>query len=247
MGHQANIVLQLLDKQVGGVAIVPTTEPLTPAFQIRQLQDQGVPVVFCHRCVEGVSAPFLSLGFREIGRLAGQALIERGHRRVAFFTQQHLRLVHDYEMGLKEGLQVGDGDSLVESVCVGGGIVLKEETVWECLQKVFGEPDPPTAIFASFDSLAEMIYLLLPRLGLRVPDDVSLVGEGGAWREGAISRRLTSVVLDEVATGRRAVSLLHEMRSGDRPVDNGEEFALNLSLYEGETLAVAATNKHQGS
>ena len=89
--------------------------------------------------------------------------------------------------------------------------------MFAALQRVFARPDPPTAIVASFDSLAETIYLLLPRLGLRVPEDVSLVGEGGAWREGAITRRLTSAVIDEVATGHKAVALLHEMRSGKRP------------------------------
>ena len=32
-----------------------------------------------------------------------------------------------------------------------------------------------------------------------------------------ITRRLTSVVVDEIATGQQAVSLLHEMRRGKRP------------------------------
>ena len=63
--------------------------------------------------------------------------------------------------------------------------VSRRRRFWQQLQNVFAKPDPPTGIFASFDSLAETIYLLLPRLGLRVPEDVSLVGEGGTWREGA--------------------------------------------------------------
>jgi GntR family transcriptional regulator, arabinose operon transcriptional repressor len=114
--------------------------------------------------------------------------------------------------------------------------VLQEESLFAALQRTFARPDPPTAIFTSFDSVSEMIYLLLPRLGLRVPEDVSLVGEGGAYRQGAIIRRLTSVVIDEVATGRKAVDLLHEMRCGERAIDDNEEFVLDVSLSEGETL-----------
>ena len=102
---------------------------------------------------------------------------------------------------------------------------------------MFSKPNPPTAIFTTFDSLAEMVYLMLPRLGLRVPEDVSLLGFGGASRDGAFLRRLTSVVVDEVATGRLAVSLLHEMRSGNRPIDDSTEIVLDLALSEGETLA----------
>ena len=50
-------------------------------------------MVFCHRRVEGIAAPLLAIPFHEVGRLAGQALAERGHRRVAF-VHRH-RVVHD--------------------------------------------------------------------------------------------------------------------------------------------------------
>lgn len=238
--RQANLILQLMDKNVGGVALVPTSEPQTPAFQIRQIQERGIPVVFCHRRVEDVSAPLLSLPFRESGYLAGKALVERGHRRVAFFTNAWSRWTPLYEEGFREAMRAGGSDVAVESVVVGDSIFVEEERVMAALQQVFTKPNVPTAIFASFDALAEMIYLLLPRVGLRVPEDVSLIGEGGTWREGAITRRLTSVVIDEIATGRKAVSLLDEMRRGDRPLDDDEEFILELDIFEGETLAPPA-------
>ncbi len=86
LDRQGNVILQLIDKEVAGVAIVPVTAPATPVYQIRQIQKAGIPVVFCHRRVEGIRAPLLAIPFREVGRLAGQALVERGHRRVAFFA-----------------------------------------------------------------------------------------------------------------------------------------------------------------
>jgi DNA-binding LacI/PurR family transcriptional regulator len=101
--------------------------------------------------------------------------------------------------------------------------------------------DPPTAIFASFDSIAEMVYLLLPRLGLQSPRDVSLMGFGGAFRDGALTRRLTSVVIDEIDTGRQAVGLLNEMRCGDRPIEDNTEIVLKLAVSPGETLAAPAS------
>ena len=81
-----------------------------------------------------------------------------------------------------------------------------------------------------------MIYLRLTQLGLRVPQDISLLGFGGSWRDGALTRRLSSVVIDAAATGHQAVSLLHEMRCGSRPLDDNTEIVLELDLYEGETL-----------
>ena len=236
VAEQGNIVLQLLDKKVGGVAMVPTTDTTMSAFQVRQLQEHGIPVVFCHRRIEGVAAPLLAIPFREVARMAGRTLTEHGHRRVAFLLGLRSSTTVEYEAGLKEGLRAGGCDVPPETIYVSKSIALREEEVWAELEKVFAKPDPPTAIFASFDSLAEMVYVLLPKLGLRVPEDVSLISEGGAWREGAIIRRLTSVVIDEVGTGKKAVSLLHEMRRGERAIDDNEEFVLQLSLSEGETL-----------
>ena len=239
VGQQGNVILQLLDKKVGGVAINPSSLWETPAFQVRQIQDRGIPVVLCHRRVEGVTAPVLAIPFYEAGRLAGKVLAERGHRRALFFTFQASPATQAMEQGFRDGLRAGGRDASVETVYTGGdSVVVTEQTVLAALHGPFVGRDLPTAIFTTFDPLAEMTYLLMPQLGLRVPQDVSLVGFGGSWREGALARRLTSVVVDEVATGQKAVALLHEMRRGDRPIDDNEEFVLQLSLSEGQTLAV---------
>ncbi len=235
--RQASIVLQLLDKEVGGVAIMPTSQP-TPEFQIRQLQKRGIPVVFCHRRVEGVAAPLLATPYVEVGRLAGETLSQHGHRQIAYLATERTKVAEAYEQGLRESLRSAGCKTLPEMACVNNSTAAnEEEAVLEVLRKTFDRPDRPTAIFASFDTLAEMIYLLLPRLGLRIPEDVSLLGFGGAWREGAIMKRLTSIVLDEIATGNRAVALLHEMRSGLRPIEDNTEITLDLTVYQGKTLS----------
>jgi GntR family transcriptional regulator, arabinose operon transcriptional repressor len=238
VGRQAGIILQLIDKKVGGVAINPTTPQPTPAYQIRQVQERGIPVVLCHRGVEGISAPLLALPYREIGRLAGKTLAEHGHRKAAFFTAQPSPAVRQREEGLQEAGREGGCDLRVESVyLVERPIKAREESCWAALREVFAGLDPPTAIFTSFDSMAEMIYLMLPRLGLRVPQDVSLLGCGGSWRDSALIRQITSVVVDELALGQKAVALLHEMRRGDRAIDDNEQFTMELSLSDGQTLA----------
>jgi DNA-binding LacI/PurR family transcriptional regulator len=245
--RQGNIVLQLLDKEVGGVAINTSDVRPTPAFQIRQLQKQGIPVVFCHRGVDGVAAPLLAIPFEECGRLEGRALAEYGHRHVAFFTTKGSQASVISEAALREALQVGIGDCRVESVYIEDRpISLREETCWAALQELFAKPNPPTAIVATFDSLAELIYYQLQKLGLRVPQDVSLIGEGGTWREDPFSRRLTSVVIDETATGQKAVELLHEMRCGDRAIDSDEVFVMQPELYRGETLAAPTSTSRRG-
>jgi DNA-binding LacI/PurR family transcriptional regulator len=237
--RQADVILQLLDKKVGGVALSPTRPPVTPAYQVRVLQEHGIPVVFCHRRVEGVSAPLLAVPYREMGRLAARTLADYGHRHVAAVVSSRYQGTEQWVAGIEDVMTAAGGASSVEAVYLTATAHVQEEDVWQALQAMFSRPTPPTALLAGFDSIAEMMYLLLPRLGLRVPEDVSLIGFGGAWREHALTRRLTSVVIDEIATGRQAVSLLHEMRCGDRPLDDATEITLELGLSDGETLAAA--------
>lgn len=243
LGRQANIILQLMDQQVGGVAIVPTTDPPTPAYHVRQLHERGIPVVFGHRRVPGVNAPLLAIPFREVGRMAGRALAQRGHRRVAFFGTHMAESGRGYLEGLRETVEAGGGAVPENLVYFGGSpvpdLARQEPAVQEALHRMMASSEPPTGIMTSFDSMAEMIYLLLGAMGLRVPEDVSLVGVGGAWRQGAILHRLVSVTVDEVEVGRQAVRFLHEMREGERPLEDTIEVAAPLAVSEGTTLGPA--------
>jgi len=242
--RQGNIILQLMDKQVAGVAIVPTTDPPTPVYQVRQLQKQGIPVVFCHRRVEGIRAPLAAIPFEDVGRKAGRALLDHGHLRAALLATHASPVTDAYERGLRAAMRDGGGDLPADFVYYGTttspDLERQEAAVAEALRRMLRRPDRPTGIMASFDSLAELVYLLLGQMGLHVPQDVSLIGFGDAWREGAIVRRLTSVVVDEMALGRRAVTWLHQMRSGDRPLDDTEQSMMPLSLSRGATLGTAA-------
>lgn len=240
---QGCFILRLLDMEVGGVAMVPTSNPPTPPYQIRQLQQRGTPVVFCHRRVEGVNAPLVAIPFVEAGQIAGRAFLEHGHRRAALFAARKSAASTGFENGLRSAMRAGGGDLSKESVIIvpEAGLHHQEhdEAVRQHLREIFDRPQPPTAILTSYDPLAELIYLELGQLGLQVPRDVSVIGFGGTWREGGLLRRITSVAVDEAETGRRAAELLCEMRAGERPLDDNTEIHMPLMLTDGQTLGPA--------
>tara|TARA_R110002111_G_scaffold261826_1_gene335774 strand:+ start:33051 stop:34193 length:1143 start_codon:yes stop_codon:yes gene_type:complete len=237
---QGNTILQLIDKRVAGVALVPATVPATPAYQIRQLQQHGIPVVFCHRQVEGVQAPLLSIPFREVGLLAGRTLLEQGHRSLAMFSPHRAAASIEYEAGLREALESHAAPCPEPFIFHGPSSQLHpidyEPDLLATLEALFQRPEPPTAIFATFDSLAELIYLLLGKLGLRVPEDVSLLGFGGTVRHGAIQSRLSSITVDEIAIGQKAAELLTLMKQGKLPIDSAEVFPMPINTSIGQTL-----------
>ena len=240
--RQGDGVLQLIDKKVAGVAIVPVVSQVTPAYQIRQLQKHNIPVVLCHRGVEGVLAPILSFPAREVGRLAGERLVHHGHERVAFVSALRSGLGDAYEAGLRGALEAA-GSSLPDSRVIYLGIdgysdyEAYERLMDQAISRLIDSPDRPTAIFTGFDTTAELIYLQLTRRGLSVPGDMSLISFGGATRLSPMQQRLTAVTVDEAALGRLAVGLLDEMRHGRRAIQSDERIEIALSVSEGKTVS----------
>lgn len=238
---QSAILMQLLDREVGGLAIVPTAKPATPTYQLVPLKNRGIPLVFCHRRVEGIKAPIVAIPFHRVGRMAGEEMATCGHRRVAMIGPWTDAVCTAYESGLREALQAHGGDLPKEHIYLGNRTEINtrcfEGHVRQSLEHLVGSSPRPTAIFATFDDFAELTYLILGEMGLKVPQDISLVGFGGVHRESFFAQRLTSVAVDGAALGANAANLLQEIIAGDRPRDDNEEIFAPLSITAGQTLA----------
>lgn len=243
IGQQADILMQFVQQSIGGVALVPTTLRPTPAYQLQLLQDNHIPVVCCHRTIEGLSAPSVVFSGFEIGWQAASALLNRGHRRIAFLYAHRYSMVDEREAGLRAALAAEpDSASLLmieygtegEADAIGIDARL---AIQKSLSSVFAGPDRPTALFCMNVNVAEQVYLLVSEFGLEVPRDLSLIYFGSVWRSSALAERIASVCVDEQEMGACAVRLLHEMRTGKRAIDNNEQVVFSTSLFEGETLA----------
>jgi len=124
------------------------------------LPSLDIPTVGATNWAGGLTATehLLSLGHRRIGLIAGPARLLCSRARL-----------DGYRAGLESaGISVIDeliyqGDFYHESGFRGANIFLDL-------------PDPPTAVFASSDQMAFGVYEALRRRGLRVPDDVSIIG-----------------------------------------------------------------------
>jgi LacI family transcriptional regulator len=177
--------------------------------------------------------------------MAGRALLASGHKRIAFIAHQCSDATIAYRTGLEQVMRAGGGVVPEQFVEYGDArrrkVAEKREWMRPVLERICLNSDRPSAIMTDFDPQAELAFFLLQELGLEVPRDVSLIGFGGAWREGAMLERLTAVTVDEGELGRLAVKLLGEMRNGTRPLDDNEEFVMPLSLAEGGTLGPART------
>jgi DNA-binding LacI/PurR family transcriptional regulator len=250
ISEQGNIILQLIDKKVAGVALVPALSPPTPPFHIRHLNEVGIPVVYCHRGVSDVTAPLVTWDPEEIGRMAGQAFLAQGHVNVAYFARYRYVHTERQERGFRKILGDHGVDLSEDRVYYGasldhtpGEIDLKSQV----LKTLLTGNDPVTAIFCNDDDEAELVHHLVMNMGYHVPGDLSLIGFGDTLaRSGVFRSQLTSVTVNEFDLGARAAAVLHEMRDGDRPLNSDETIHLPISLVKGRTLGPVPSRSTSG-
>jgi DNA-binding LacI/PurR family transcriptional regulator len=250
---QGDEILQLIHKRVGGVAIVPVASAPTPLVHIESIQAANIPVVLLHRDVPGTTAPLVALPLEDVGYRAGQALLDRGHTRIALFTTPEGPSSNLHRAGLRgamgeRGLTLSDEAVFACEGAAPFSLPTLEAAIDRAATRIASLPGDrrPTAIYATNDIIAEVVYMRLMRDGLRLPQDVSLISFGAQQRVGAIASRLSSIVVDERLVGAKAVELLGRVRSRDaaaaaaaasepRQVEN-----VPISLAEGETLGAAS-------
>ena len=244
--RQATILMQLIDKRVAGIALVPTTGIETPSYQVRLCQQMGIPVVLLHRDIKGASAPVIALPFEEIGYRSGMALVEQGHRRIALVFDERYVATEQYEAGLRRALgkcDAGPGDLSIHSSGRRPIPMSLEHAKFleQMLDEMLGLPaqERPTAIMAGAGDDAEWMYVHLMKLGVRVPQEMSLITIGSTSQRRALDQQLSAVTIDEQGVGRLAAQLLAEMGRGERPIDNNERFTAELGFYPGQTLGPA--------
>ena len=100
----------------------------------------------------------LSLGHKRIGFICGRAELESSTRRLKGYRDA----LEQAELPVEENL-ITSGDYTTER-----GV--------KCTQELLSLDNPPTAIFASNDQTAMGVYQVAQKVGLRIPDDLSVVG-----------------------------------------------------------------------
>ena len=197
--------LQLLEQQrVGGVLLAPIWGL---SDQVRQLRRRGIPVVLLDRAGDATDLCSVSVDDVEGGRLAVQHLLDQGHTHIALVGGPgDLQQVRDRRLGAELARsQHGNAQLLVIStpnLDAASGVAAAGELA--ALPAV----ERPTAVFAANDLLAIGLLQGLVTSGLRVPEDVALLGYDDISFAASAAVPLSSVRQPSRDIGRRAAELL---------------------------------------
>ncbi len=205
--------LQHLEEQrVRGVLITPVVEE-TP--RLEPMIARGIPAVLVDRGSGQASRCSVAVDDKLGGRLAAGHLLEQGHRRLAFVGgPMTIRQVSDRHEGMTMAMEAVNGSPRLRvleqsSLSIPCGRKAGEEIA------EMSERQRPTAVFCANDLLAIGLLQEMIRRGLRVPEDVAIVGYDDIEYAGAAAIPLSSVRQPREQLGRAAAELLIEEINDD--------------------------------
>lgn len=190
-----------------------------------ELQGAG-PTVFLDEDVTGVAGSRIFVDNRHGGWLATKTLIEMGHTRIAHvgapenLMSSELRCAGWREALTKAGLRVP------EAYYISGRIA--QEFGRSALSRLMRLPAPPTAIFVGADEIAFGIIAASHDLGLRIPDDLSLISFDGLPIGELLNPPLSTIVQPIKEMGKKSVDML--LRQLENPDAVPEQIVLPVKL-----------------
>lgn len=142
------------------------------------------------------------LGHRKIAHISGSSTTFTGAERVKGFN----RAIERYKLNIPHDYHVDGGYFSYD-----GGRA--------AMMKLLAHPDRPTAIFVSGDEMAVGAIKAAKELGVRIPEDISIIGFDDIALAKHLEPSLTTIMQDKDLIGRRAATLLLNEING-LPVGN---------------------------
>jgi LacI family transcriptional regulator len=202
---QAQYIRVMHEKQVDGLIVLSSGGDDELGDLLREVD---VPKVLVDREVDQLAVDLVELNHEAGGYLAMQHLLALGHRRVACITgplalSSAAQRLRGYRRALDEaGLAANPDHEFVADFTSAGG--------YAAMQHLMSLAKPPTAVFACNDLMAIGAMCAAASVGLRVPQDLSVIGFDDIALAAFSSPPLTTIAQPKHQLGRLAARILLE-------------------------------------
>ncbi len=197
-------VQSLLSSRVDGVLI--SLAKTTGKFaHIKQLLDRDIPVVFFDRACDEIETDKVVVDDFDGALTAVEYLIKTGCKRIAHFAAtQQLQIGYQRKRGYITALEKNkievDDDLIIHCDTY--------ESAMKLTKKVLTISNPPDAIFAVNDLTAIGALNVAKQMGLKVPEDISIIGFTDGLVSTVTDPLLTTISQHGFEMGRKAAKIL---------------------------------------
>jgi GntR family transcriptional regulator, arabinose operon transcriptional repressor len=210
--QQSLMIEKLYEEGAAGIALYPVdSEVVEP---IRRYIRAGFPIVLVDRYLKTLSTDFVMTDHFGGSVRGVQYMLDQGHERIGFATwlSPAVSMEQRY-LGYQQALRERGISSDESLVCHVEGYPTIDLTP---LRSFLSHPNRPTAVFAANDQIAIALYRAAASIGLRVPDDLSVIGFDNLDLSEQLDPPLTTVAQEFTQIGQVAADILLQRIGGDQ-------------------------------
>ncbi len=229
VNRERTVLEDILEKDEVTGLIVEATKSALPNLNLayyQELQKRRIPVLFINSFYPALGAPHVSMNDIQAGKVAARHLIEKGHKEIAGIFklddgQGHLRYRGFMEALNEAGLVCDESHILwIDTEDVKNFIKLQE--------KIKDRLEGCTGLVSYNDEVTFALTKVLPRLDIRIPDDLSVVSIDDSELAVLGSIKITSIPYPMELLGEKAAHNLLEMIKNPR-FDGNYEFDVTVT------------------
>ncbi len=196
--------------------VASLAQTTTDYAHFEELSEMGIPLVFFGRTCLAEKFSSVKANGDEAAQLATEHLISTGCRRIAFVGgPNHLDMVRRRKHGYLEALR--EARIPIDRNLVACGSI-DYKLAMERTKEMLLQPERPDAILAFNDIITFAALTAIRTVGLRVPEDVSLIGFTDDAHVQYVTPRLTAIEDQSKLMGRTACRLLLDNISGNHKI-----------------------------
>jgi LacI family transcriptional regulator len=209
-------VQTFLQSQVDGVLASISKETIN-LDHYSEIRNRGIPLILFDRTNDRLGVSTVEVDDFAGAFQATKHLIGNGCRRIAHIAgQQHVNIFNLRLKGYIEALNV-HGIVLDDDLISFGKVSV--ESGRECMKKLLEGPVLPDAVFAVEDFTALGAIQAIKAAGLRIPDDIAIIGFANEAFGEYLTPSLSTVNQQTVTMGEEAAKLMFEYLRGELQVD----------------------------
>lgn len=219
LGKESHYFEMLKDRWIDGIIFSGVAENRGEEEVIKKILESDIPLVLVDREIENLEINSAIIDNVKAGYIATKHLVELGHENIGIISgplslKIHRDRIKGYQKALAES-GVPFNELLIK------GTTYREERGYRTMKEFLLLKRVPTAIFAFGDFLAIGVIRAIRDKGLKIPEDLAVVGFDDILISRFIDPPLTTVAQPKYQMGAIAIQMLIKMIKKE-PLENSK-------------------------